>query len=166
MPTHRYTRQLMPRMYFSVPYNYLVQMSFMSWCIDYKICQFCKGRHQNFREIPYLYNVKILSILTSEFPFFQLKREILFKDRRGWGWTAVPLHCKDREFPRNFDAIPKINFDICQWVNYWYPCYILGLDNPAYEPEGTPFTRGYLASPVDESQVRSNVYFTYLPRLW
>ncbi len=63
-----------------------------------------KGQHQNFGEIPYLYIVKI-DILT---PSPRLSLEPNFPYTMGKGkFSCLSLQCKDREFPRNFDVVPK-----------------------------------------------------------
>ncbi len=74
----------------------------------------CKGRHQNSWEIPYLYIVKI-DVLTPSprltlqpnFPFSMGKGKFACKDRHFYPRPRLSLQCKDMEFPRNFDVVPK-----------------------------------------------------------
>ncbi len=74
----------------------------------------CKGRHQNSGEIPYLYIVKIDFLTPSprlslqpNFPFSMGKGKFVCKDRQLYPLPRLSLQCKDREFPRNFDVVPK-----------------------------------------------------------
>ncbi len=69
--------------------------------------------HHNFGQISYLYHVKIDLFAPS--PVFLYKRISLFPVAKGKfackdrGSLPLSLHCKDREFPRNVDVVPKIS---------------------------------------------------------
>ena len=72
-----------------------------------------KGRHQNFWEIPDLYNSKIEPFTPSPLYLYRrIARCIFHKDHQpptsDLPYLYIVLHCKDREFPRNFYVVPKV----------------------------------------------------------
>ncbi len=84
-----------------------------------------KGQHQNFQEIAYLYNAKIELFTPS--PVYLYKRIPLFQSEKGNSLVKIEaftpslpltLHCKDREFPRNFYVVPKWAYSGGGYLHY------------------------------------------------